>query len=303
MKIKILFISLIVLLLVSVYYNIKHDDIWYISFPNANTRPTYNTFHNIKEAQKIATGKGIKVGVIGKYFGYEDNKYLYAGGKDFTGNMESLNDIAEHGLWMATTLKEIAPGAEVFALCARENNKAKEARNICEAIDWAIENKIDILTYSAEAFSVENRTIIDEAVQKAINYNIVTTFIHYDLQDNILPYGFLPKLTEPYEREPDVNIFHFDYNLMLTFSYKNFLKLDRKVGNNIGAYPYFSNSSMSPVLAGIIAMMKEINNDLTPEEYKKVMIETSMQIEYNDYKVRHVVDANAAVNYLLEEEL
>ncbi len=300
MKIKIFITSLVVLLLISVYYNIKPDDTWFISFPNANTRSTYDTFHNIKKAQKLATGKGIKVGIIGKYFGYTDNKNMYAAGKDFTGNKESFEDIAEHGLWMATTLKEIAPDVEIYALCARDKDRAKEAENISKAIDWAIENNIDILTYSAEAFRIEDRKVIDEAVHKAINNNIVTTFIHYDLPENILPDGLFPKSTESYAREADVNIFHFDYNLMLIFSYENFVKSGRKVGNNIGAHPNFSNSSMSPVLAGIVAMMKEINNDLPQAEYRKILIETSKEIEYNGYNVGHVVDALDAINVLLK---
>jgi len=299
MKAKIIIAALAVLSLVSMYYNIKPDVTWYISFPDANTRPTYDAYHNIKKAQQLATGKGIRVGIIGKSFGYAYNKGLYAGGEDFTGNKESLEEIAEHGLWMATTLREIAPDAEIYALCARDNDRAKEAKNIARAIDWAIENNIDILTYSGEAFRAEDRGIIDEATHKAIDHNIVTTFIHYDLPENILPTGFFPKSPEPYGREADINIYHFDYNVLLISPYKNFVKAGRKVGNNIGSTPYFSFSSMSPVLAGIVAMMKEINNDLPPEDYKRILIETSKTIDYDGYKVKHVADALYAVNALL----
>lgn len=302
MKIKITISALIFFLIVSVFFNVfpnKNADTWFVSFPDANTRDTYDTFHHIKEAQQVATGKGIKVGIIGKYFGYTDNKDIYAGGKDFTGNKESFEDIAEHGLWMATTLKETAPNVEIYALCARGNDRTKKAKNISEAIDWAIENDIDILTYSAEAFRVEDRELIDKAVLKAIDHNIVTTFIHYDLDDNILPCGLFPSCPDPYSRENDVNVFHFDYNLLMLFLYENHLKSGRNVGNNIGAHPYFSNSSMSPVLAGIVAMMKEVNNTLSPKEYKKILIETSQEITYSGYQVKHVVDAAAAVNYVL----
>jgi hypothetical protein len=72
------------------------------------------------------------------------------------------------------------------------------------------------------------------------------------------------------------------------------------VTNNIGALPYFSNSSMSPVLAGIIAMLKEINNELQVADYKRILIETSREVEYNGYTVEHVVDAKSAIDYLLK---
>jgi len=119
--------------------------------------------------------------------------YTRRAGDNYVFEEASFEDIAEHGLWMATTLKEIAPDVEIYALCARDNDRAKEADNIAKAIGWAIENNIDILTYSGEAFRKEDRAVIDEAVHKAINNNIVTTFIHYDLPENILPTGLFPK--------------------------------------------------------------------------------------------------------------
>ncbi|MBU1014281.1 MAG: peptidase [Bacteroidetes bacterium] len=302
MKIKLFIVFLILLLSVSVFYNLKPErsNAWFVSFADANTRETYDSFHHIKQAQKLATGKGIKVGIIDKYFGYSTNKDLFNGGKDFTGNIDAFEDIAEHGLWMATTLKEIAPDVQIYALCARDKNRANEAKAITEAIDWAIENDLDILTYSAEAFRKEERQQIDKAVQKAIDHGIVTTFIHYDLEENILPCGLFPRCPDSYSREIDVNVFHFDYNLLLLFQYENYVKSGRNVGNNIGAHPYFSNSSMSPVLAGIVAMMKEINNELTAADYKRILIETSNEIAYNGYTVMHVVDASGAINYLLK---
>ncbi|PKP33347.1 MAG: peptidase [Bacteroidetes bacterium HGW-Bacteroidetes-17] len=302
MKKKLFIVFLLLLLAVSVYFNIKPggSNTWFVSFADANTRETYNSIHHIKQAQQLATGKGIKVGIIGKYFGYATNKDLYAGGKDFTGNIDAFENIAEHGLWMATTLKEIAPDVQIYALCARDQNRANEAEAITEAIDWAIENDIDILTYSAEAFRQEERLQIDKAVKKAIEHGIVTTFIHYDLPENILPNGLFPSSPKSYAREADLNVFHFDFNVLFLFKYENYLKSDRNVGNNIGDQPYFSNSSMSLVLAAIVSMMKEVNNDLTPADYKKILIETSKEIKYNGYTVKHVVDAHDAINYLLK---
>jgi len=301
MKTKIFILSLLGLLLVSVFLNIRpdKDELWFVSFPDANTRPTYDTFHHIKEAQHHATGRGIKVGIIGKYFGYTENKDLYAGGKDFIENPAKFETIGEHGLWMATILKEIAPDVEIYALNARDRDHDKEREAIVNAINWAIANDLDVLTYSAEAFRSEDREVIDKAVRKAIENNIVTTFIHYDLQENILPTGFFPGSPESYSREADLNVYHFDYNLLLLFKYRDFVNSGRKVTNNIGALPYFSNSSMSPVLAGIVAMMKELNNNLSVSDYKKILIETSREIEYNGYKVNRVVDAKRAVDYVL----
>lgn len=301
MKIKTIILILGILTIVSgcCIFRSNHSRIWFTSFNDANSRMTYDFYHNIKQAQQLATGKGIKVGIVGTYFGFESNKELYAGGKDFTGDKKAFEEIAEHGLWMATTLREIAPDVEIFALNARDNNRDKETKAIIKAIDWAIENGINILTYSAEPFRPDDREDIDRAVLKAIDNNIVTTFIHYDLPENILPYGFFPEKPKFYSRKADVNIFHYDYNVLLLFNYENFLNSGKKMKNN-GSDPYFSFSSMSPVLAGIIAMMKEVNNNLTVEEYKKILIKTSKTIEYNGNQIDHVVDAYTAIKKLSE---
>jgi hypothetical protein len=300
MKAKPLVSLLFISLLVSLFFNIKPDSnhLWFVNFPNANTRPTYDSYHHVIEAQQLATGKGIKVGIIDKYFGYADNKEIYAGGENFTQDREAFEKISEHGFWMATTLKEIAPDAEIYALNARDRNRDIESDAIIAAIDWAIENDIDVLTYSAEAFRSEDRTKIDKAVRRAIDNNIVTVFIHYDLPENILPNGLFPSSPASYSRDTDVSIFHFDYNLLLLFKYEKYVKSGRKKTNNIGALPYFSNSSMSPVLAGMIAMMKESNSSLAAADYKRILVETSREIEYDGYNVRNVVDAVGAIRYL-----
>ena len=296
--IKLLFFVVLIVSLIANFLLIKNNQSSYLAFVfnDGNIHESYETIHHIKEAQKISTGKDIKVGVIDKYFGLEKHPELYSGGIDFTENPDNLNKIDEHGYWMATTLKEIAPGVEVYALNARSNSPQKTAEAIIKAIDWAINNKIDILTYSAKKFDSQNRQLIDAEVKKAIDHNIVTTFIHYTYPDNILPYGFFDK-PESYEREPDIKIYHKDYNILNTVIYDRYMKSGQKPksGDEI---PYFSISSMSPVIAGVVAMMKEINPNLTPIEYKKILLESSKKYNYFEHQISGVLDAPAALNEL-----
>jgi hypothetical protein len=286
---------LVVLLLVSMYCHLQPDELWVVSMTDANTRPTYATFHAIHDAQRLATGQGVKVGILGKYFGTEQHQEMYAGAEDFADNPSALRTIAEHGFWMATTLKEIAPDVEIYALNVRDSNREKERDAIIAAIQWAIGHDLDILTYSAEAFRAEDRASIDAAVHEANEHHIVTTFIHYDFPENVLPFGFFQQSPESYAREADVNIFHFDYNLLLLSKYKASLKGGQSQATSIGERPYFSNSSMSPVLAGVVAMMKEVDNTLSVDEYKRILVESSHPIIYQGYTVPHVVDAVKAL--------
>ena len=211
----------------------------------------------------------------------------------------ALDEIAEHGFWMATTLREIAPDVEIYALNARDRNRDIETKAIVTAIEWAIENDIDILTYSAAPFRDGDRAEIDAAVKKAIDHGIVTTFIHYDLDENILPTGFFPESEKYYSRDADLNVFHYDYNVLLISNYEQYLANGKQFTGS-GSDPYFSMSSMSPVLAGTVAMMKQINPGLPPSEYKQILIETSKEIEFDGYKVSHVFDAWVAVTSLID---
>ena len=61
----------------------QSNDLWNIHFPDANSRDTYASIHNLKEAHKTATGSGIKVGILDWGFGFADHEGFYAGGKDF----------------------------------------------------------------------------------------------------------------------------------------------------------------------------------------------------------------------------
>lgn len=158
-------------------------------FENANSWDTIFSIHNIKKAHEITTGKGVKVGVIDWFFGYEKHPQLYSGGADFSGNLASFREIESHGYWMALTLREVAPEAEIYALNINMDSEEEKVNSMIRVIDWAIDNKLDVLTYSSSKFTVENEERLNESVQRALENNIVTTFIHYYSEENILPDG------------------------------------------------------------------------------------------------------------------
>lgn len=293
---KVNFQIFLVLLFCGHFASAQDNQLWYVSFRDANLRPTYDTFHHIREAQQKATGKGIKIGILDRFFGMQSHQEFYCGGKNFTGNVKAFEELAEHGFWIAVTLKEIAPDVEIYALNALDRDRDLETRSIVEAIDWAIENGIDILTYSSGKFRQNDREVIDRAVRKAIDNNIVTTFIHYDLEENFLPNAFFSQ--SPYSRECDVNIFHLDYNVIFIDDYINLKNNDYKPLQKLDDNPFVSYSSMSVVLAGIVAMLKEVSPGLTPAEIKKILVESSEERVYEGEYLKHVVNAANALKYL-----
>lgn len=252
-----------------------------IIFTNGNSRETYFTVHNIKKAHNTSKGKGIKVGVIDWLFGMNNNKSLFAGYADITGVPQHLFENEGHGLWMVTTLREIAPECEIYAINSTLYSEYGEIDRIGffeKSILWAIEYKLDVLTYSNAAFFGDDRVRANNAVKSAAQNGLITTFIHNDSEYNIL---HLPV----YERY-----------LNKTNSGEQILSGDDM--------PFFSNSSMSVVLAGFIAILKSIKKSLTREECVDLLVSTSYEITQesdNWYELnpcQHVVDIGKAVELL-----
>ena len=55
---------------------------------------------------------------------------------------------------------------------------------------------------------------------------------------------------------------------------------------------------MSVVTAGFVAILMEIDDSLTPAQYKEILICTSYPAEYEGERAEHVADIDAAVQYL-----
>ncbi len=285
------------------------QDIWHIDFEDANSRENYITVHKIKEAREMtgADGSGIKVGILDWCFGYDEHKELYTGGEDFTGDTE-LQEIyksqSEHGYWMAHTLHEIAPGVEIYALGTNVCGLEEEyVESLVRAIDWAITQKIDILTYSQAAVRGKNRDIFDAAIDRAAQAGIITTFIHTDHPHNILPGGLFDEPEIGLSRRSDINIFTYDYNMILMNNYRDYLScLEKGKEVNEKDSLYLSISSTSVVTAGMIAMMMEIKPDMTPDDYREILIRTSETYSYNGYTASRVVNLEAAMRELYQAD-
>jgi hypothetical protein len=261
------------------------DNFYQVLFPNANSRDTYFSIHNVKVAHQYGKGKGVKVGVIDWLFGPDLNKGMYQEFVDVTNSEEFVLNNSGHGYWMALVLKEIAPECEIYAInaCHYAEDKSDEDRiyYLEQAVDWAIDHEIDILTYSHPKFDDSFLESRNRIIHKAFRHGIITTFIHCDQEENFWPYGCFSFCNEGFRRTPDFNIYHFDYNILLVEIYKRYqVALEKgeeiKSGNDL---PYFSFSSMSPVLGGFVAILKSIYPGLPASEYKKVMELTAYEIK------------------------
>ena len=284
----------------------KDNQIWNLSFQNANSWDNYLSIHHVKEAHEKSKGKGIKVGILDHYFGIKDHKGLYAGEKDFLSRQSDHESISEHGYWLTNTLKEIAPECEVYALSTLESDdEQKKVQAMVEAIDWAIENKLDILTYSEAIIENEdNKVLLDQAVEKAEQSGVIITFIHYEHPNNLEPIGMYFE-DEVLQGQPFVTIYSYDYNLLLKEHFNKFGM--GKTGTEETLDLFFSNSSSSVVTAGMLAILKSINPNLTPAEYREILVQSAHEgvitepQTLKEIHIKHLADIDAAIQYMNEK--
>ncbi|MFC1528387.1 peptidase [Candidatus Latescibacterota bacterium] len=261
-------------------------------FQNSNSRPTYFSIHNVRDAWKVSKGAGVKVGILDHSFGYDVHKGLYAGGNNFQTGFGDFNNDSHHGFWMASVLREIAPEVDIYALGTYSSDESKKVDAMVRAIDWAIAQDLDVLTYSAARFTPENRERLDSAVDRALAKGIAFTFIHYPHPGNILPYRLGPRSGDgDDEREPDVNILHYDYSVVFIKEYVDWVQ----DGMPSSYHPFKSISSLSPVAAGFVALLMSVRPDLKPMELKRILMETSRETVFEGLKSPRTVDIAAAL--------
>jgi hypothetical protein len=261
-------------------------------FPGANSRPTYFSIHNVREAWEISRGAGVKVGILDHSFGFRTHPGFYAGGRSFQTDAwaQSFDTVSHHGYWMASTLRELAPDVEIYALGTYSSDESAKVDAMVRAIDWAVANHLDVLTYSAERFPPAVRPRLDSAVDRALAAGIVTTFIHYPHPGNLLPSWLGPRTGDD-EREPDVNILQYDYQVVFTRRYGDWMRR----GRESGYVPFLSISSTSPVTAAFVALLKSVRPDLSPADVKRILRETARPITFEGNRAERAVDIAAAL--------
>ncbi len=233
---------------------------------NKTAKESFYTVHHLPTTKRIYTGKNVKIGVIDWLFGDEKSP-LFAGSFDATGVGFVPN--MEHGFAMANTLHEVAPDSMIFAIngITRESldDDIVRVEYLERALDWAIANGIQILSYSHKPILDSKAAVrLKKLFCKAEKHNIITIFLHSDYSHNIVPIALDRKVT--CHNATTFNIYQYDYNFLNPIAYQKWLDS----GKNDNTC-FLSWSSMAPVLAGFISILLEIQPNLTPKEVKNVL--------------------------------
>lgn len=120
------------------------------------------------KAQAKTKGKGVRVAIIdtGVDYRHEELKHAYKSGWDFVNNDNNAMDDEGHGTHVAGIIAGrstgVSPEVELYALKILNSEGVGSVTHLIKAIEWCIDNKIDILNFSLGSLSssvIEERTI------------------------------------------------------------------------------------------------------------------------------------------------
>jgi hypothetical protein len=168
-----------------------------------------------------------------------------------------------HGTSMAKALLTIAPEAKLHLLLAEtpRNESGYRADYIIDALEYCIENKIPIVSLSwASYFSTDEKLI--NKIQEARDKGITIVWFHYPNNEaGIIKSTFTYFKDESYAKI----IFNKGYSIS---AFDRFIEEDMFYPQEISA----GVSCTAPIVAGLAALIKEVNPELTPQEIEELLI-------------------------------
>lgn len=255
--------------------------------------PNLITFSRIDKAWDLSKGANTTVAILDWQFdlrGEEATKYL---------NPISLvpgEEIGElkpwHGEWMAEIVHRIAPEAKIIPIKARGLQTEDYQDYLIEGIRLAADQGAVAVTNSMGPVNISEA--LDSAIEYAEQRGTVFVDVHPEhfveedkkrrpcttdeCNDKIIHSGVVSVPDHPASPESNRDIYVWPYDL------------DAKYEDGWG----YSNGP--PNVAGVIALMRSANPDLTPGDVRRIIVDTAFTRDGFE-----VLDAEAAVRAALEE--
>jgi len=263
--------------------------------PGENIKTNFINYHNIDKTRQITRGRGVKVVVLDWMFNIKsDSSGKYINPVSLVPNQDIGAYQPWHGEWMAEIIHQIAPDCKIIPVRARpasvENEDALSEKPyekyIIEGIRLAADKGAVAVTNSMGPLKQSEE--LNKAVRYAEKRGTVFIDVHpeylkienkrYVLCDSvqlnslIVHCGIVSVPEYPRKPDPLRDIYTWPYQINPVY----------KDG--------WGYSNGPPIVAGVIALMKAVNSDLSVRQIKNILIRTARN--ENGFKV---LDAEAAV--------
>jgi subtilisin family serine protease len=118
------------------------------------------------------TGRGVKVAIIdsGVNPAHPHVGGVVGGTRITSGDADGSTDYLDyigHGTAVAGAICEKAPDAQLYAVKVFDRALTTNIEAIIKAIDWCVENEMDVINLSLGTVNIEHRRVIEHAVARA----------------------------------------------------------------------------------------------------------------------------------------
>ncbi|TFH39033.1 MAG: hypothetical protein E4G95_02180 [Bacteroidia bacterium] len=216
----------------------------------------FNTL-NIEQANKMSTGKNVTVAILDHTFNRNHQALMnrIISPVSFMNGVPALSEVSDHGTSMAADLVAVAPDVQIMPVVIAGDGHWGDAELFIKGINWAVDRGADIISCSQMAIKGDRKRL-DETIRRATDKGVVFVYINYDGErDEVIIPG--PVEFAGYNDRTDI------IHIIGT----NFIEKESAITWGV--------SHSAPVVAGVIAMMKELNADLGPVEIKRILLGSS----------------------------
>lgn len=262
----------------------------------------YDSLNIEKKIPSSLTGKGINIAVVDSGADGSHPDILIAGGECFItmanypdACADGYNDDNGHGTHVAGIIAAldndfgvvgVAPDANVYALKALDKKGIGTTSSVVAAVDWAIQNKMDIINLSLA--TPDDDLMLKEIIQKAFNSNILIVAAAGNeehitgLEENV---GYPAK----YNEVIGVTALNKDHSISKTSSVGAAIDFSAPGISILSTYPtkyqdgsgYTSMSGTSmaaPFVSAMAALYMEKYPDLTAVEIRNLLQENAIDL-------------------------
>jgi hypothetical protein len=206
---------------------------------------------------------GINIGVV-------DNKVLCFGNG-------LINNPESHGTICASIIGHMAPYVKIFSIRVCDSTKGCSLNALIAAIDWAMENKMDIINISLSNDNISDISILMDISKKAYEANIVILASRLNYSHNKNYPADLEYVIGVNQKK--VNLFNFIHLPVKTRLY--IFRGEQKISETIYINrKYGNNSFMTAFVSGLIANMNHevsVNRDMLFPGLKQKMKEPAIK--------------------------
>lgn len=148
----------------------------------------------VSQAFKQLTGQGVRVAIIDSGVNpAHPHVGGVAGGVGFTANEANENylDYLGHGTAVAGAIREKAPEALLYAVKVFDQSLRTTATTILRALDWTIDNQMDVVNLSLGTFNSSYQEQFEQVVARATERNVIIVAAHEAAGQSLLPGSLL----------------------------------------------------------------------------------------------------------------